>query len=377
MPIKLIQNKLDWRSQAADWEAVFAANANHTPFQSYEWLSTWWDFLGDGRLYILRVEKDDGSVAGFAPFFLRKKFYGLPLKYLAFIGVKRTDYLDFLVRSGDEDFFFHEVFHFLSEKSRAFSFIELKDIPDTSTNLPFLVKYIGGYFPVYAMESSRICVTLPLPGEWDDFLARLGKRTRKDVGYDRRYIAKRHETRLEEFTNGREITGVYDDLVRIYNERWIGEKGATRYSESLFAQFERTVCEKLAARGDYRLWLLYADDQPVAGISGYERNNKIYADVYAHSPGWHNLSVGNIVLGHAIENSIARGITEFDLSRGDEPYKYRWKGEEKRNYHIRIFIDRKMMAAAALAEHLYVTASSSKTLHKLNSVYRKLRFGEA
>ncbi|KAA3612254.1 MAG: GNAT family N-acetyltransferase [Calditrichaeota bacterium] len=376
MSVQLIQNLADWKAQKADWNTVFEASTNHTPFQSFEWLSTWWQYLGDGQLYILRVEKEDGKAVGFAPFFIRSKFYGVPIKHLSFIGVKRTDYLDFIIEEGEESCFFSKLFHFLSEKSRAFSFIELKDIPDTSKNIPFLTKYIGEYFPVYAMESSRICVTLPLPGEWDSFLARLGKRTRKDVGYDRRYIAKRHETRLEEFTNGKDITEAYKDLVQIYNERWEDEKGATRYSESDFARFEQTACEKLAHRGDYRLWLLYADDKPVAGISGYERNNKIYADVYAHSPQWHNLSVGNIVLGHAIENSIGRGIAEFDLSRGDEPYKYRWKGEEKRNYHIKIFMNHKVMGFTGWLEYLYLAATNSKGLQNIYSKYRKIRFGD-
>ncbi|MCA9734708.1 MAG: GNAT family N-acetyltransferase [Deferribacteres bacterium] len=376
MCIKLIQNVDDWKSQQDIWNDVFESNSNHTPFQSFEWLSSWWEYLGDGKLYIVRIDKSDGEVVGFAPFFIRKKYFGFPLRHLALIGVKRTDYLDFVVREGQEDFFFKQLFHFLSEKSKAFSFIELKDVPDTSKNMSYLIKYIGEYFPIYALESSRICVTLPLPTEWEDFLSGLGKRTRKDVGYDRRYIAKRHETRLEEFINGKDISDAYDDLVHIYNERWIDEKGATRYNEGPFAQFERTVCKKLAARGDYRLWILYADDKPVAGISGYERNNKIYADVYAHSPQWHNLSVGNIVLGHAIENSIERGIAEFDLSRGDEPYKYRWKGQEKRNFHFKIFVNHKIMAAAGFIEHLYLSATNSQKLQKLYSTYRKIRFGE-
>jgi CelD/BcsL family acetyltransferase involved in cellulose biosynthesis len=376
MPVKLIQNVDEWHAQKDDWDAIYKSSSNHTPFQTYEWLSTWWQHLGDGQLYIPRAEKEDGTLLGFAPFFIRKKYYGFPIKHLAFIGVKRTDYLDFLVKKGEEEAFFAELFVFLSEKSKAFSFIEIKDMPDSSKNLPFLVKQIGSYFPIYAMESSRVCVTLPLPGEWEEFLGQLGKRTRKDIGYDRRYIAKRHETRLEEFTNGADYKRGYNDLVKIYNERWVEEKGATRFEEDDMARFEEQVVDKMAARGDFRLWVFYADDEPVAALSGYEMNQKIYCDTYAHSPQWHSMSVGNIVLGHAIENAIARGLTELDLSRGDEPYKYHWKGEEKRNYHIKIFMSHKIMASAGLAEHMYLSAIQSERVQKIYSKYRRIRFGK-
>ncbi len=375
MPIELIDNVDDWKRHREKWEQVYAANPNHTPYQSYEWLTAWWQYLGDGELFIVHIQDDEGESLGFAPFFLRKTYLGLPLRNLAFIGVKRTDYLDFIVHKGREDEFFNKLFPWLYEQRKRFSFIELKDVPDTSSNLPFLFSLAGRYFPVFAVESDRICVTIPLPQDWDSFLARLGKRTRRDVGYDRRYLAKRYETELVEYRNGEDVRKGYEDLVRIYNERWQDEKGATRYEESDAAQFERTVVERLAARGDFRLWVLYADERPVAGISGYERNNKIYADVYAHSPEFHKLSVGNVVLGHAFEKCIGYGLNEFDLSRGDEPYKYRWKGQEKRNFHFRIFTSHKAMMWDGLVEQLYHSAINSDTLHKLNSWYRKMRYG--
>ncbi len=375
MPIELIDTIETWEQHREKWQEIYDANPNHTPYQSYDWLSAWWRYLGEGELRIVHVRDEQDETLGYAPFFLRRSYYGLPLKNLAFIGVKRTDYLDFLVRRGSEEPFFNLLFSWLYEQRDEFSFIELKDVPDTSSNLPFLFAIIGKHFPVFAVENSRICVTIPLPEDWDGFLARLGKRTRKDVGYDRRYLAKRYETELVEYRNGEDVHKGYEDLVRVYNERWQDEKGATRYAESDAAQFEKAVCERFAQSGAYRLWVLYADGRPVAGISGYERNQKIYADVYAHSPEFHKLSVGNVVLGHAFEKCIGYGLKEFDLSRGDEPYKYRWKGQEKRNYHIRIFTSHKAMMWDGLVEQIYHTADNSKWLHKLNSWYRKLRYG--
>ena len=376
MPVTRIDNTTTWEANREAWETVFQDNPNHTPYQSFEWLSAWWTHLGGGELFILRVDDADGQAIGFAPLFLRKSFHGLPLKNLAFIGEKRTDYLDFLVRAGQEATYFAELFAWLHEQRGRYAFIELKDVPGTSSNLPFMIHEIGKHFPLYALESSRICVTVPLEPEWEAFLGRLGKRSRRDVRYDRRYLAKNFETELVEYRNGADVKKGYADLVQIYRQRWVDEKGATRYEDDVAAQFEKAACDALSQKGMYRLWVLYANREPVAGISGYVQNGKLFADVYAHSPNFHKYSVGNVLLGHAIEHCILEGFSEFDLSRGDERYKYRWSGREKRNFHIRLFPERSAMIRFAAVELLYNQAIESKFLQRILSFYRKLRFGK-
>jgi len=377
MDIKVIQHIADWQSARTEWQDVFQSNVNLSPYQSFEWLSHWWHYLGTGTLYILRVADADGRVIGFAPLHMRRKYYGVPVKHLAFIGVKRTDYLDFLVRPGQEDAFFQALFTFLKERQQEFRFIELRDFPDSSTNFAALTRHAGRIFPVYQTESSRICVSIPLTADWQSYLGTLGKRTRKDVGYDRRYLAKRHEIRMAHFRNGQEFDKGYADLVEVYKKRWDAEKGATRYSEDDASHFEAAAAKSLSKRGDYRLWMLYADEAPVAALAGYEHNNKLFADVYAHVPAFHKLSVGNVVLGHAIEACIDNGLTEFDLSRGEERYKYKWNGQAKRNYHLKIYRSHADMALTAALEHAYHKATNSTTLLKIQSRIREWKYGKS
>jgi CelD/BcsL family acetyltransferase involved in cellulose biosynthesis len=254
-------------------------------------------------------------------------------------------------------------------------FVELKDVPDTSTNLPFFFQEVGRVFPVLGWEAQRLCVTVPLTENWESFLNTLGKRTRKDVGYDRRFFEKNVAADFKIFTNSSAVFDGLKDLIAVYRSRWQDEKGATRFEEDAVAKFEREICELFSHAGWYRLYMLYANQEPVAGLSGYVRNNKYYADAYAHSPAFHKYSVGNVLLGMVIEDCIKNQWTELDLTRGDEPYKFRWNGKAKRNYHLKIFHSRTSMALASLAEGMYERASQSKTLNKLLAQYRKLKFG--
>jgi CelD/BcsL family acetyltransferase involved in cellulose biosynthesis len=41
-------------------------------------------------------------------------------------------------------------------------------------------------------------------------------------------------------------------------------------------------------------------------------------------PGWQQWSLGTVLIGYCIRDSISRGITEFHYLRGNEEYKSRW-----------------------------------------------------
>ena len=375
MSIRVVTSQKEFTELKPAWENLFQSNPNHTPYQSWEWNFTWWKHFGAPERLRLFVAEEDGKLIGIAPFFLRKRFYGWPLPHLGFIGQKRTDYLDFVVRAGSETNFFQQLFKYLQENRSEWMFVELKDVPDTSTNLPFFYQEVGKVFPVLGWEAQRLCVTVPLTNDWESFLNTLGKRTRKDVGYDRRFFEKNVASEFKIFTNSSAVFDGLKDLIAVYRTRWQEEKGATRFEVDAVAKFEREICELFSHAGWYRLYLLYANKEPVAGLLGYVRNNKYFADSYAHSPAYHKYSVGNVLLGMAIEDCIKNQWTELDLTRGDESYKLRWNGQTKRNYHLKIFHNRTGMALASLAEGMYERASQSKMLNKLLAQYRKLRFG--
>lgn len=374
MRIKVIHHRDDWQQHEQDWQAVYDANPNHTPFQSYEWQANWWKHLGSGQLYILRIDTDSGDAIGFAPFFLRKRFFGVPLRHLCFIGAKRTDYLDFLVRQGEEQRFFTTLFQFLRDQQGLFSFIELKDFPETSANLPYFKEAVKHYFPLYSIDTSRICVAVPFPEKWDAYVASLGKSLRSNLRYYSKRLDKNFEVEWREYhRNGEDLEAGFNGIVQVYNERWLQEKGATRYTEPAAAAFERAAFLSLARRDEFRLWLLHLNGEPAATLAGFVRNNKVFDYCFAHSPKFHEHSVGTVLIGHAIERCINDNMRELDLSRGDEEYKFKFQGREKRNLHVKIYPDHKAMALSAAAEQVYLSATESAVLQRLLSRYRKVK----
>ena len=375
MPFRIITGTQEFEDLQKTWNELYHSNANHTPYQSWQWNFSWWRHFGvEQALRVILIE-EHGRVLGVAPFFHRTKFYGWPVAHLGFIGQKRTDYLDFIVQAGAEPIFFRELRECLKSMQQDWQFVELKDLPDRSSNWPHLFREISEAFPLFEMDMQRVCVTVPLTQEWEGFLQTLGKRTRKDVGYDRRFFEKNFSADFKIFTNSAAVFEGFRDLTQIYQARWEQEQGASRLAASNVAQFENEICERFSHAGDFRLYLLYANGKPAAGLSGYVKDDKLYGDIYAHAPELHKYSVGNVLLGRAIEDCINLGLKELDLSRGDEAYKFRWNGQPKRNYHLKIFRDRLAAAKASFVEGLYEKAAQSRSLNNLLAYYRRWRYG--
>jgi CelD/BcsL family acetyltransferase involved in cellulose biosynthesis len=374
MSVRVITQDGDFSALQASWNELFVCNPGHRPYQSWEWNFTWWKHHGRAGDLRLIVVEEDGRLLGVAPLYLARRFRGLPLRHLRFIAHKRADYLDFPVRPGFETTFFRELFQHLRDELRGWRFLEIRDLPDTSPNLSFVQREATGTPSLWHLEPGEQCVTLPLTSTFEEYLASLSKRFRKDVGYYRRSFERSFASEFRAVSAPSEIPAALNDVIAVYKARWQETKGVTEYDEGEAARFEREISRVLSAAGMYQLYLLYADKKPAAGILAYVRNNRCYVERFAHSPEFHKYSVGTVLLAMAIEHAIARGCTEFDLMRGAEDYKFRWNGQSRQTYRVRLFRSRLMRRMVAIVDRLYLRAAKLDTLHKLRALYRRGKY---
>jgi CelD/BcsL family acetyltransferase involved in cellulose biosynthesis len=71
-------------------------------------------------------------------------------------------------------------------------------------------------------------------------------------------------------------------------------------------------------------------------------------------PDWMRYGLGQVLIGNAIEQTVAAGHATFDFLRGDESYKSGWADRSRQNVTVRFF-DRR---AASLAARLGLQVSA-------------------
>ncbi|HEY7974792.1 MAG TPA: GNAT family N-acetyltransferase, partial [Ktedonobacterales bacterium] len=297
--------------------------------------------------------------------FHRRVFRFVPLPHLCFIGSKRTDYLDFIIRPGAEQQFFAEFFTFLDADHSRGTFVELKDLRERSSNLLPLLRGAAAHFRVYGVETFEICVGIALAPSWEAFLGGLSSRTRRHVGYDRRALSKAFQVEMKLFTAENALDDGYRDLLALHRRRWQRQRGATHFEDERTAAFEREVAQRFAQAGWYRLYILYLNASPAAAVLGHLHNSTLYVDFVVHSPEFAKYSVGNVLLGMAIEDCTRLGTRYFDLLRGDERYKFHWGGQASRNFQLRLYRSRGQAAAVTVIDWLYQRAAGVNLLQVL------------
>jgi len=136
MPVRVFTTEAEFCTLQPAWDELFESNPSNSPYHTWQWNFTWWRHFGRPRALRLLAAEERGRLIGLAPLYLAERFRGLPIRNLSFIARKRADYQDFLVRPGAEETFFRQVLTHLRDEVRDWSFIELRDLPESSPHAP-------------------------------------------------------------------------------------------------------------------------------------------------------------------------------------------------------------------------------------------------
>ncbi|MEZ0092407.1 GNAT family N-acetyltransferase [Streptacidiphilus sp. EB129] len=325
--VEVVRDAAVLDSLAAEWDALVDRCSAATPFQSHAWLSSWWHSYGRrGRLRVLTV-RQDGQLVAVAPLMLRHRL--LPL--LTPIGVGLTDFLDILL----DDAHAQEVAPLLASAlarelhlNRPWAALDLRELrPGAAAHL------LATHWPgARRLLPDSLCQHLPgAPAE--KLLSRLSGRTAQRFRFKLRKLeATGIETRL---VPAQEVPHAITELLALHELQWRGRGVTTEHLRSRFAvhlrrSATRMVAADRAAVRQYRLHgalvacelVLQGPDLVALYLFG------------AHPVLRSQVDIAGMLLRESLSHASETGRGEFSLLRGDEPYKYHWRPEQRRNERL-------------------------------------------
>jgi len=308
-----------------EWNALLDVSVSHVPFLRFDYQQTWWANRGGGEWpqaqLALVTARHGGQLVGIAPLFFTPDHAGRPS--LMLIGsIEISDYLDLLVRPTDLAEFLDELLPFLLNADLPdWQALDLYNLLDSSPTLPALEAAAARHGLTYTQAQLQHSPYIPLPGNWDTYLASIDKKQRHEI---RRKMRRAEEAEVparwyfveDEATLDAEI----DAFLSMMNQdddkcAFLTPTMRKTMREIIHCAFEEDCLlmafldvggEKAASYliFDYleRLWVYN---------SGFDRRFMEY------SPGW-------VLLGYLLQWANDQGRSEFDFLRGDEEYKYRF-----------------------------------------------------
>jgi CelD/BcsL family acetyltransferase involved in cellulose biosynthesis len=316
----------------AEWNALLKRSRFDTIFLTHEWQTTWWNYLGEGDLWILAVRRiDTGELVGIVPLYLVVNNDGpwAGKRKLNIVGcIEVSDYLDIIAARGWEPAVYRALRDWLSSgDAPAWEILDLCNLPQDSLTYRELPPIFNG--PAFDVQVSQedTAPQFRLPLCYDTYL-------HEQVDKKQRHEIRRKQRRAERETELRfYFVGPKDNLA-VEIDDFAALQRASREDKAEFMtpemrRFFGGMAHRFQEAGYLRLGFLTINGEKAAALLGFEYNHRYLLynsgydpDAYAQlSPGW-------VLLAYTIQYAIAVGCRVFDFMQGAEEYKYRFGSED-------------------------------------------------
>ena len=309
-----------------DWQDLLAHCIPDNPFQSNQWLLTWWQVFGSGELHVITCrDMVSGELLGALPLYRTTVGGILRVSVLRLLGSGpgSADFLGCIARQGRESEVFGAFLKELLQDKRGWDLIELQDMDSDSPFCRFLrTAAPSGMFEV--CDPDKRCPYLALPESWDDLVKGVSKKVRQRIGYYRRALDKIGDVELELVVEAAQLPGALTDMIRLRQDR-MEQKGITTAAiTDAYCRFHGQLMTRLLECGRFQLYFLRLDGQRIAYLYQFSGGSGAYFYQTGFDRTWGSQSVGFVLLGMVIERSINEGYSTFEFLRGSESYKYEW-----------------------------------------------------
>ncbi|MEA2417202.1 MAG: hypothetical protein QOI58_3859 [Thermoanaerobaculia bacterium] len=290
-----------------------------TPFQTPMWLLPWWRNFGSNDLTVI-VSREGDRIDAIAPLYILRddesdESLGM------FLGTGISDYLDVI----------GEASLVIDEMSKLNC--QLWDLQQLQPSSSMLTAPLPDGFSEN-VEDQEACPVLPVDGKTFESLG--STHFQKKLRYYRRALERSGEVRIETPT-----TETLDDLLTalfdLHAARWRRRDLPGVLADDASQAFHRDAARRMLDAGMLRMYATRINDRVVAVFYGFAINGIVYYYLSGYDPDLDKLSIGTILVAHAVEQAVRDGATAFDFLRGAEEYKYAWGATDRMNRRRQLF----------------------------------------
>lgn len=306
----------------SEWSSFTQTIEGLTPFQSPEWLITWWRHFGSGKLRCF-LFRSGGEIAGVIPCFLHD-WNGA--RQITLMGAGISDYLEPAMRPEYTDEIVAQIRYSLASTGDW----DLCHWQDLSFDSP--LKRLASE----AVEDTE-CTAISLEGRFEEYWEHCASGLRQNVRRDRAKAEANGKVRFD--VTKEPVAELLDALVEMHRARWQkhGQPGMIEANGS--AAFLRDIAFEFAQRDMLRIFSLRFNEELAAVIFAFAWRQRISNYLTAFNPDHNRLGFGRTLLYEAVRYSFENGYKAWDFLRGDEPYKLWWRAQKIPK--LRVIVTRK------------------------------------
>lgn len=333
------------------WNPLLQRSVTNTFFLTWEWLASWWNAYGAGREPFILAAWEGTRLIGLAPLYVervRKMGATWKILRLAGDGSNDSDYLDLFAEAGREAEFAEEVLKHLNSRRDAWDVLELHGPRESS---PFVAAVQHGFqLQGWKFETQDVpCLTLELPGTWDEYLQNLRPRFRTKLRSGLAFVEQQIQLSPVACTTEEQLCKWLPPFFELHGKRWHTRGQAGVFGNEAKRAFYFEMSRAALQSGTLSFHRLDWGERPLAFQYGFNYGNQFLLLQEAYDPEFESLRPGLALRGFRLREMIAEGVKQYDFLAGVAPHKLEWGAAMRHSVKI-------VAAASPLAASVFLKA---------------------
>jgi CelD/BcsL family acetyltransferase involved in cellulose biosynthesis len=315
-----------------EWRTLLARDPNRQVFAYPEWNRSWWEEFKEGKDLFLMTMKRDSETIAIVPLYRRTDTGKKVLRFIG--GIELTDYLGPICSLEDRETVADALVEWLATTDVEWEEFDAHNMPVPLGFTETLVERADAKGFRFEIEQEETSAVLPLPSDWDSYLASLVSKERHELKRKRRRLEREHPDARFRTATPETLDADFQTFVEMHRGAE-GHKG--HFMRPEIATFFRRLADAFMPLGWLRLDLLEIGDTAIASTFGFQIERKFYLYNSAYEPEAARLSPGLVLVSELVKGSIEEGLELFDFLRGPERYKYLLGAQAVPLNNVRIF----------------------------------------
>lgn len=336
--VEVVTNEGDWWRLRSDWDAILEQVPDHTVFQKFDYLWTWWQYLGLASELLIFVARDGDRVIGIAPFetrpsrIMRKWF-----RELCLLGTPwEVDRARIMVPP-DSYRCLPAIASTLLEHRHSWDLGLLWEQSPDDPVAEFLRQAFLDAGLLMAETRTSPCPYIELEGSWPDYLATRSRRLRKNLRRSRRQLEALGKLEYVELRDPQEIElGMYQ-YEEVEARSWKPAQGLGIGRNKRYQGFYHRVAQLYSRQQALELRFLTLDDTPIAATFGIRHDGTFHSMRITHDRAYDKYSPGTLLESLELESLFDSDLDRYDFLGGFLSNKTRWTESIKKTVNIHLF----------------------------------------
>jgi hypothetical protein len=259
------------------------------------------------------------------------------LRFLGTGGDTTPDYLDPPIEPGLVEPVTAALVGHVVSRLHCWDALQLSDLDPSATFTRALIHCCRQMGCLVESRTSAQIPYGPLPLHWEDYLASLSAHRRQTVRQIRRRFERSDGARFRLCNTSSEVPRLFERLAQLHCLRFSARGERHSFSSPEYLGFHGELVRALHARGSLRLYVLESAATVVAVLYCFRHGHTMFYFQGGFEPAYGRWSVGQLLVGYAIESAIAEGCLAFDMLRGDHDHKRHFFKDTRGTIEVRAF----------------------------------------